>query len=121
MHMVSVLLSDIARPYMPKTSTKTAVPKQLSQLSVCHLSCRFSRVYVPLLFPFWMESTLYVFLPDSVFLPCYHGLDFQSLCNKGILHGGLSRGCYKAHLFTLTNICLAKSVNVTVSANLIIS
>ena len=39
----------------------------------------FSEYYVPLPSPFCMEnrSTLYVFLPDSVFLPCDHGLDFD--------------------------------------------
>ena len=32
-----------------------------------------------------MESTLYVFLPDSVFLPCGHGLNFDnSLCEDSI-------------------------------------
>ena len=36
----------------------------------------FSEFYVPLPFPFWEESTLCVFLPDSGFLPCDHGLDF---------------------------------------------
>ena len=35
----------------------------------------FSEYFVPLSFPFCMESTLYVFLPDGVFLPCDHGLD----------------------------------------------
>ena len=36
----------------------------------------FSEYYISLLFPFCMESTLYVFLPDCVFLPCNHGLNF---------------------------------------------
>ena len=35
----------------------------------------FSEFYVPWPFPFCVERTLYVFLPDS-FLPCEHGLDF---------------------------------------------
>ena len=34
-------------------------------------------------FHFFMESTLYVFVPTTVCLPCNHGLDFDvSLCDN---------------------------------------
>ena len=41
-------------------------------------------IFVPLPFPFGMERMLYIFLPDGVFLPCYHGLyfDISSLCEN---------------------------------------
>ena len=43
----------------------------------------FSKYFVPLPFPPCMESTLYIFLPDGVFLPCDHGLDSDiSLCEN---------------------------------------
>ena len=43
----------------------------------------FSKYFVPLPFHLCMESTLHVFLPDGVFLPCSHELDFDiSVCNR---------------------------------------
>ena len=36
----------------------------------------FPEYFEPSAFPFCMESTVYVFLPDGVFLLCDHGLDF---------------------------------------------
>ena len=36
----------------------------------------FFECYLPLPFPFYMESMLYVFLQGGVFLPCDHGLGF---------------------------------------------
>ena len=38
--------------------------------------CEMQKVCI-IAVPFCMESTLYVFLPDGVFLPCDHGLDFD--------------------------------------------
>ena len=37
----------------------------------------FSEYFVPLPFPLSMKSTLCVFRPDGVFLPCDHGLGFD--------------------------------------------
>ena len=45
----------------------------------------FSEYYVSLPFLFCMESTLCVFLPDGIFLPCHHGLDFDiSFCEDSV-------------------------------------
>ena len=40
--------------------------------------------YVSLPFPFGIESTLYVFLPCGMFLPCDHGVDFDISANVRI-------------------------------------
>ena len=40
---------------------------------------------VPLSLFFCMESTLYVFFPDGVFLPCDHGLDFAIMASAGCI------------------------------------
>ena len=66
---------------------------QLSSNCLCHvLFCfffvswevsLFSKFFVPLPFHFCMESTLHVFLPDGVFLPCNHELDLDiSVCKR---------------------------------------
>ena len=61
----------------------------------------FSEYYVPLLFSlsFCMETTLYVFLPGDVFIPCDHGLgfDISLLCENSILKNVLK--CYYSRNF----------------------
>ena len=45
--------------------------------------CRFFRVFfVPLPFSLCMEYVVRSFLPDGVFLPCDHGLDFLHLVRE---------------------------------------
>ena len=43
---------------------------------------------------FCMESrnALYVFLPDGIFLPCDHGLDFDASLRDDSFNKGCSRG-----------------------------
>ena len=51
--------------------------------------CRFfPRITYHLLpFPSFMESTLIVFLPEGVFLPCNQGLDFNINARIQSIHG----------------------------------
>ena len=54
--------------------------------TVCVLSCFvYFCFYGDVCFFFFMESTLYVLVPATVYLPCDHGLDFDiSLCDSSI-------------------------------------
>ena len=48
----------------------------------------FADYFVSLPFPLCMGGTMYI-LPDGVFLPCDHGLNFDiSLCENSINEGG---------------------------------
>ena len=72
------LFFDMHAPRQPH-----AVTLQLSVFFVCLVSfcvfgdVAFSEYYVPLRFPFCIDSALYVFLPDGAVLPCDHGLDLN--------------------------------------------
>ena len=66
--------------------------------------CFIAEYFVTLPFPLCMESTLYVFLPDGVFLPCDHGLNLDiSSCensiNQSVNQGGFIGLRYICGLF----------------------
>ena len=68
---------------------------------------------VPLPFPFWMERTLYVFLPDGIFLPSDHGLDFDIslLFEKSIKISKIGRKSF--YVCTVIDSSVAGSIDAT--------